>query len=105
MSRLLSEMNREVEKGNNINLTNLLTRLGNIFPPGQDQPADVTLHQALFTATMLTSQRDIPRRSEPKDQPNDAESTKYGKAKRKYETVRLRARRTRTVGKGHPSCE
>ena len=34
LSRLLSEMNRKVEKGNNINLTYLLTRLRNVFPPG-----------------------------------------------------------------------
>ena len=34
---------------------------------------------------MRTSQRDIPRRSEPKDQPNDVESTRNGKAKRKYD--------------------
>ena len=34
---------------------------------------------------MRTSQRDIPRKSEPKDQPNDTESTKYGKSKRKYD--------------------
>ena len=62
-------MNREIERGNNINLTNLLTRLGNVFPPEQGQQADATLHQVLLAATMCTSQRDIPRRSEPKDQP------------------------------------
>ena len=80
-------MYREIERGNNINLTSLLTRLGNVFPPEQAQPADATLHQALrlLAATMRTSQRDIPRRSEPKDQPNDVESTRYGKAKRKYD--------------------
>ena len=77
-------MNREIERGNNINLNNLLTRLGNVFPPEQGQPSDASLHQALLAATMRTSQRDIPRRSEPKDQPNDDESTKYGKSKRKY---------------------
>ena len=78
-------MSREIESGNNINLANLLTRLGNVFTPEQGQAADATLHQALLAATMRTSQRDIPRRSEQKDQPNDAESTKYGKAKRKYD--------------------
>ena len=78
-------MNREIERGNNINLTDLLTRLGNVFPPEQGQPTDATLHQALLAAGMCTSQRDIPRRSEPKDQPNDAESTKHGKLKRKYD--------------------
>ena len=34
---------------------------------------------------MCTSQRDIPRRSEPNDQPNDAGSTRNGKAKRTYD--------------------
>ena len=84
-SRLLSDMNREIERGNNINLTNLLTLLGKFFPPEQGQQVDATLHQALLAATMRTSQRDIPRRSEPKDQPNDTESTKYSKSKRKYD--------------------
>jgi hypothetical protein len=37
MARLLSQMNREVELGNDIDLNLLLTRLGNIFPP-QDDP-------------------------------------------------------------------
>ena len=53
-------MDREIERGNNINLTNLLTLLGNVFPPEQGQPADATLHQALLAATMRTSQRDSP---------------------------------------------
>ena len=88
LSRLLFDMYREIERGNNINLTNLLTRLGNVFPPEhceQGQPADATLHQALLAATMRTSQRDIPRRSEPKDQPNYVKSTRNGKAKHKYD--------------------
>ena len=78
-------MDKEIERGNNINLTYLLTRLGNVFPPEQGQPVDATLHQALLAATMRTSQRDISSRSEPEDQPNDVESTRYGKAKRKYD--------------------
>ena len=77
-------MNREIELGSNINLTHLLTRLGNVFPPEKEQPVDATLHQALLAATMRTSQRDIPRRSEPKDQPTDTESIKHGNSKRKY---------------------
>ena len=85
LSRVLSDMDKEIERGNNVNLTNLLTRLGNVFPPEQAQPADATLHQALLTTTMRTSQRDISRRSEPKDQPNDFEGTRSGKAKRKYD--------------------
>ena len=47
-------------------------------------------------ATMLTSQRDIPRRSDLKDQPNDTESTKYGKSKHKYDYEQ---------GERAPSCE
>ena len=85
LSRLLSDMNREIERGNNINLTNLPTLLGNVFPPEQGQLVDATLHQALLAATVRTSQRDIPRRSEQKDQPNYTESTKYCKSKRKYD--------------------
>ncbi len=42
-SRLLYDMNREIERGNNINLTNLLTLLGNVFPI-EHEPADATLH-------------------------------------------------------------
>ena len=81
LSRLLSDMNREIERGNNINLTNLLTRLGNVFPPEQGQQVDATLHQALLATTMCTSQRDIPRRN----QPTDTESIKPGKSKCKYD--------------------
>ena len=33
LSRLLFDMDREIEHGNKINLTNLLARLGNVFPP------------------------------------------------------------------------
>ncbi len=33
MARLLSQMNRDIELGNDIDLNLLLTRLGNIFPP------------------------------------------------------------------------
>ena len=87
LSRLLSEMNREIEHGNNINLTNLYTRLGNVFPPEQELPADVALHQALLASTMCTAQRDTQRRSEQKDQPTEIESNlnKAGKSKRKYD--------------------
>ena len=87
LSRLLFDMNREIERGNNINLTNLLTRLGNVFPPEQGQPADATLHQALLCARPRGSLRDIPRRSEPKDQPTNTESIKPGKSKRKSTTT------------------
>jgi hypothetical protein len=82
-SRLLYDMNRDIERGNNINLTNLLTRLGNVFPI-EHEPADATLHQALIAATAHVTQRDAPRRTEPKDQPVEADSYKPGKNKRKY---------------------
>jgi hypothetical protein len=82
-SRLLYDMNRDIERGNNINLTNLLTRLGNIFPI-EHEPADANLHQALIAATAHVTQRDAPRRTEPKDQPVEADSYKPGKNKRKY---------------------
>ncbi len=44
-------MKREIERGNNINLTNLLTLLENVFPHEQQQ-ADNTLYQALIAATV-----------------------------------------------------
>ena len=34
---------------------------------------------------MRTTQRDKPRKSEPKDQPTETESNKPGKSKRKYD--------------------
>ena len=42
---------------------------------------------ALLAATMCTTQRDIPRRSEQEDQPmdSDTESNKPGKLKRKQD--------------------
>jgi hypothetical protein len=52
-------MNRKIERGNNIDLTNLLTRLRNVFP--HEQPANATLHQALIAATAHVTQRDVPR--------------------------------------------
>ncbi len=82
LSRLLPDMNREIERGNNINLTNPFTRLGNVFPLEQ-QPADATLHQALIAATAHVTQRDTPRRTEPMDHPVDADSYKHSKNKRK----------------------
>jgi hypothetical protein len=44
LSRLLSDMNMEIERGNNTNVTNLLTRRGNVFPPDQVPQADASLH-------------------------------------------------------------
>jgi hypothetical protein len=76
-------VNREIERGNNNILTNLLTRLGNVFPI-EHEPADATLHQALIAATAHVNQRDAPRRTEPKDYPVEEGSYKPGKNKRKY---------------------
>jgi hypothetical protein len=78
-------MNREIERGNNINLTNLLTRLGNVFPPDQEPPADAMLHQALLAATTRTTQRFNTRRSEQKEQHMESESNKTGKLRRKQD--------------------
>jgi hypothetical protein len=83
LSRLLSVMNREIKRGNNINLTHLLTLLGNVFWPEQ-QLADATLHQALIAAIAHVTQRDVPRRTEPKDQPVEEDSYKHCKNKRKH---------------------
>jgi hypothetical protein len=85
LSRLLSDMIREIERGNNINLTNFITLLTNVFPPDQEKQANATLHQALIAATLRTTKRDIQRRSERKDQPIETESNKPYKLKRKYD--------------------
>jgi hypothetical protein len=50
MARLLSQMNREIELGNNIDLNLLLTGLGNIFPPRDDPADDNSLHAALIAS-------------------------------------------------------
>jgi hypothetical protein len=60
----------------------LLTLLGNIFPPEQEQPADTTLHQALLAATALTAQ--ALRRSE-RDQSAEPVNNRNGKLKRKQD--------------------
>ena len=61
-SRLLYDMNREIERGNNINLTNLLTRIGNMFLHEQQQ-AHATFQLALIAVTAHVTQRDIQCRS------------------------------------------
>ncbi len=55
-SRLLYDMNRDIKRGNNINFTNLLTLLGNVFPI-EHEPADATLHRALIAATAHVTRR------------------------------------------------
>ncbi len=51
-------MNKEIERGNNINLTNLLARLGNVFPIEHEQADGVTLP---FTRPSLPLVRTLPR--------------------------------------------
>ncbi len=64
MARLLSQMNREIELGNDIDLNLLLTRLGNIFPPQDDPADDSSLHSAMIASV---SHAPLPqRRNEPK---------------------------------------
>ncbi len=50
MARLLSQMNREIELGNDINSKLLLTLLGNIVP--QDDLADDNFLQAALVASV-----------------------------------------------------
>jgi hypothetical protein len=67
MARLLSQMNREIELGNNIDLNLLLTRLGNIFPQQDDQANDNSLHAAMIASASHAPQPQ--RRNEPKTRP------------------------------------
>ncbi len=69
MARLLSQMNREIELGNDIDLNLLLTRLGNIIPP-QDDPVDDNFIQAVLVASVSHAQQP-QRRHEPKSQQVD----------------------------------
>jgi hypothetical protein len=59
VSRLLSQMNREIELGNDINLNLLLTRLGNIFPPQDDQADDSALQAALVASVSHVPQQQL----------------------------------------------
>ncbi len=69
MARLLSQMNREIELSNDIDLNLLLTRLGNIFPPQDDLADDTSLHVAMLASL---SHAPLPqRRSDPKTRPAD----------------------------------
>ncbi len=56
MTILLSQMNREIEQGNDINLKHLLTRLANIFPLQDDPADDNTLQAALVASVSHVSQ-------------------------------------------------
>jgi hypothetical protein len=81
MARLLSQMNREIELGNDIDLNLLLTRLGNIFPPQDDPADDNSLHVAMIASASHTPQ---PQRlNEPKIRPADLRNDKSHRGKRK----------------------
>ncbi len=80
MARLLSQMNREIELGNDIDLNLLLTRLENIFPPQDDPADDNSLHAALIaSASHVPLQQ---RRNEPKTRPADIGNDKSHRGKR-----------------------
>jgi hypothetical protein len=64
MARLLSQMNREIELGNDIDLNLLLTQLGNVFPPQDDPADDSSLHSAMIASVSHAPLP--PRRNEPK---------------------------------------
>ena len=83
MARLLSQMNREIELGNDIDLNLLLTRLGNIFPPQDDPAEDTSLHAAMLASA---SHAPLPqRRGELKTRPADIEYDKSFRGKRKQD--------------------
>ncbi len=85
MSRILSQMNREIELGNasDIDLNILLTRLGNIFSP-QDDPADDNFLQAALLASVSHAPQP-QRRNEPKTRPADLGNDKSHRGKRKQD--------------------
>jgi hypothetical protein len=83
MARLLSQMNREIELGNNIDLNLLLTRLGNSFPPQDDPADDNSLHAALIAIASHALQPQ--RHNEPKTRPADLGNDKSHRGKRKQD--------------------
>jgi hypothetical protein len=76
-------MNREIELGNEIDLNLLLTWLGNIFPPQDDQADDNSLDAALIFSVSHAPQQQ--RRNEPKTRPADLWNDKYHRGKRKQD--------------------
>jgi len=95
MARLLSQMNREIELGNDIDLNLLLTWLGKFFPPQDDPADDNSLH-----AAMIASLSHVPllqRRSEPKTRPADIGSDKSHRGKRKQDARDTDAGETSTL--------
>ena len=83
MARLLSQMNREIELCNDIDLNLLLTRLGNIFPPQDDPAEDTSLHAAMFASVSRVPPPQ--RRSEPKTHSADIGNDKSFRGKRKQD--------------------
>jgi len=83
MARLLSQMNREIELGNDIDLNLLLTRLGNIFPPQDDPAEDTSLHSAMFASASRVPPPQ--RRGEPKASSADIGNDKSFRGKRKQD--------------------
>jgi hypothetical protein len=83
MARLLPQMNREIELGNDIDLNFLLTLLGNIFPQ-QDDPADDNFLQAALVASVSHAPQP-QRRNEPKTRQVDLGNDKSQQGKRKQD--------------------
>jgi hypothetical protein len=83
MARLLSQTNREIELGNDIDLNLLRTRLGNIFPLQDDPADDNSLHAVPIASVSHAPQPQ--RRNEPKTQPVDLGNDKSHRGKRKQD--------------------
>jgi hypothetical protein len=80
MARPLSQMNREIELDNDINLNLLLTWLGKIFLP-QDDQADNNFLQAAIVASVSHAPKQQRRNdSEPKTRQVDLENDKSQRA-------------------------
>ncbi len=95
MTKLLSQMNKEIELGDNIGLNLLLTRLENIFPP-QDDPADENALQAALIASVSHVLK--PQRlNEPKTRQADLGNDKSQRGKRKQAARDTNAGESSTV--------
>jgi hypothetical protein len=95
MARLLSQMNREIELGNDIDLNLLLTRHGIFFPPQDDPADDTSLHAAMLASV---SHAPLPqRRVEPKTRLADIGYDKSFRGKRKQDARDTDAGETSTL--------
>ncbi len=84
MARLLSQINREIELGNNIDLSLLLTLLGNVFLP-QDDPAKdnlKALQAALIASVSVAHVPQQQRQNEPKSRQADLGNDEFQQSKR-----------------------